>query len=110
MSDPYAYRSFEPISERLKVTEGTNQRSRRCVKKPGITAGMGSEQNLRYQKVKKVLRKGQKEELSVGFEPGSEAEDAWIEELEQPGIFGLDGQEKHFFDLLQNDSEESNFF
>ena len=112
MSDPYAYRSFKPLSDKLSVTEGTetNRTTKPCIRKPGMTAGMATDTTLRHQKVKKVLRKGQKQETSVGFEPGSEAEEAWIEEQENPGIEGLTGQEKHFLSMLQNDDLCDNCF
>ena len=112
-TDPYAWKPRQPLSERLIADQGTKKAptARQQATPTGITAGL-ADMAIKIQKPVKHLRTDQKKgkHFVEGHEAGSEAEDCWIEEQEQPGIGGLTGQEKHFLSMLNNDELTDNFF
>ena len=118
-TDPYAWKPRTPLSDRLVVHEAT-ERSKRATptRRPGgITGGLAA-LDVNYTKPVKHLRADQKKgkQFTEGVEADSQADIDWEESIENPGEFGLDGQEKHFMQLLYQDhldngeEAESNFF
>ncbi|QNI54840.1 hypothetical protein SynBIOSE41_02340 [Synechococcus sp. BIOS-E4-1] len=100
-----------PLSERLSVEPGT-KKAKTAIQRPrreGIKGGLTALQ-VNYQKPVKRKRKGQPDNLTEGYEEGSEGYETWLEEHEQPGIEGLTGEEKHFLSMLNNDELTDNFF
>ena len=106
-----------PLSERLSVESGT-KKARTAIERPrrqGITGGL-SALDINYQKVVKRKRKGQPDNLTEGVEADSQADIAWEDSVENPGEPGMDGETKHFMQLLYQDhldngeEAQSNFF
>ena len=105
-----------PLSERLTVQSG-EKKPKTAIQRPrseGIKGGLTALQ-VNYQKPVKRKRKGQPDNLTEGVESDSINDVMWEEHMESPYEPGLDGQERHFAQLLYDngygdDSEESNFF
>ena len=107
----------QPLSELLTVDSGTNKfkRSRAHPKRTGLKAGLAQASALKHITPVKIRPKHLKNDVSVGVEADSQAELAWEEGIYNPDEFGMDGQEKHFAQLLYQEyvaegENESNFF
>ena len=104
----------QPLSERLSVEPGT-KKAKTAIQRPrreGIKGGLTALQ-VNYQKPVKRKRKGQPDNLSAGVEADSINDVMWEEHMESPYEPGLDGQERHFAQLLYDndfDDSQSNFF
>ena len=107
-NDYGSYVERTPLSSRLSVEAGT-KKSPTAFERPrnkGITSGLANDKNLKHQPIVKRKRAGAKD-VSSGYSPDSHEDMNW---QEGDDVYGIDGMERHMYDMLMNDSEESNIF